>query len=377
MPRARGDGHLAEVGLVFAKLGVIGFGGPAAHVALMRRETVVRRQWLDEERFLELFGAANLIPGPSSTELGMMLGFLRAGWTGLVVAGAAFITPALVIVLALSWAYVRFGSLPQTGWLLYGVKAVVVAIVADALWRLGRRLSSMWLVAVSVVVLALYLAGVDVLALLFGGALLVAVASGVGGRRSGTGAIVPLVSLGVVASSDPSLLRVFGAFLKFGAVVFGSGYVLFAFLRGDLVQQLHWLSEQQVVDAIAVGQVTPGPVFTTAAFVGYLLHGVPGALVATLGIFLPGFVLAAVVYGQLGRARRSPTAKAFLDGATASGLGLMAGVTVQLGRVAVTDWLTALIAVLSFAALLRFEINPVWLIVAGGALGLTARGLGL
>jgi chromate transporter len=367
--------RLGEVARVFLKLGVIGFGGPAAHVALMRREAVEVRGWLDEGRFLELFGASTLIPGPSSTELGMMLGYLRAGWSGLLVAGVCFIAPAMALVLVLAWAYVQFGTLPQTAWVLDGVAPVMIAIVADALWQLGRRALTTWPLAVAAgAILALYLAGVNVLLVLFGGALLVMVARNAR-RVGGTAALVPLA---VTASqADAALRDLFAEFLKIGAVVFGSGYVLLAFLRADLVQHLHWLTPGQLVDAVAVGQVTPGPVFTTATFIGYVVAGLPGALVATAAIFLPAFVLSGVVYGLLPRIRRSPWAAAFLDGVTVCGLGLMAGVTIQLGRVVLTNWFAAALSVAAFAVLRRFQPNSAWLVLAGAAIGLLAHAAGL
>jgi chromate transporter len=376
----RDRGTLKDVAVVFLKLGTIGFGGPAGHVALMRREVIEKRRWLDENRFLELFGASNLIPGPSSTELGMMLGYEHAGWPGLVVSGVCFIVPAVGIVLALAWAYVRFGSLPQTGWLLYGVEPVIVAVVADALWQLGRRALRSWpLAALGVAVVLLYFEGADVLVLLFGGALLVTIARNARRFRSHATLLLPLLPLGATATGARrvSLDSLFLEFLKLGAVVFGSGYVLLAFLRGDLVQQLHWLTESQVIDAVSVGQATPGPVFTTATFIGYLVGGIPGALVATVAIFLPAFVLSGVVYRLLPRLRRSPWAHAFLDGVTVCGLGLMAGVTVQLARVVIVDGYTASLAILAFVVLRRFQPNSAWLVLGGAAIGVAAKALGV
>ncbi len=372
------SGRLAEVALVFLELGTIGFGGPAAHVALMRRELVDRRRWLGEERFLELFAASNMIPGPSSTELGMMLGYERAGWPGLVVAGVCFIVPATVIVLAVAWAYVRYGSLPEAGWVLYGIEPVIIAVIADALWQLGRRALTSWpLAALGAAVVALYFAGVDAIVLLFGGAVLVMLARNAARLRSSHAAMLGWwTPLGIAAAPGVGLGALFLEFLKLGAVVFGSGYVLLAFLRADLVEDLGWLSEGQLVDAVAVGQVTPGPVFTTATFVGYVVRGVPGALLATAGIFLPAFVFAGVVFGLLPRLRRSAWAKAFLDGITVCGLALMAGVTVQLGREVIVDLLTAALAILAFVLLRRYEPNSAWLVGGGAVVGLAARALG-
>jgi chromate transporter len=373
--RARGARALREVAAVFLELGVIGFGGPAAHVALMRREVVERRRWVSEKRFLELFGAANLIPGPSSTELGMMLGYEHAGWPGLLASGVCFIVPAMTLVLAIAWAYVRFGSLPQTRWILYGIEPVIIAIIADALWQLGpRALTSVPLAIVAVAVVALYLAGVDAIVLLFGAGILVMIARNAARLRSEAGSVVPMTLVAVGA--EVSLGSIFLEFLKLGAIVYGSGYVLLAFLRSDLVERLHWLTSAELVDAVAVGQVTPGPVFTTATFIGYLIRGVPGALVATLAIFLPAFVLSPIVYALLPRLRRSPWTKAFLDGVTVSGLGLMAGVTIQLARVVLIDGITVALAVVAFAILRRYQPNSAWLVLGGAIAGLVTRGLG-
>ena len=364
-------GSLGEVALAFLKLGVIGFGGPAAHIALMRREFVEERHWLDEDRFLELFGGANLIPGPASTELGMMLGYLRAGWSGLLVAGACFIAPAMTIVLILASVYVRYGSVPATGWVLAGVAPVMIAIIADALWQLGRRaLKTLPLAAVGIVVLVLYLLGVYPIVLLFGGALVVML-----GRQAGKLRGHAMFLLPVGAATVP-LRSIFLEFLKLGAIVYGSGYVLLAFLRGDVVQHLHWLSDGHLVDAVAIGQVTPGPVFTTATFIGYLLAGVPGGITATVAIFLPSFVFAGVVYSLLPRLRRSAWAGAFLDGVTVCGLGLMAGVSIQLGRIAITGVLTAALALVAFVILRRYQPNSAWLVLGGALIGLAARGWG-
>jgi chromate transporter len=373
-------GRLRDVALVFLKFGAIGFGGPAAHVALMRRELVERRQWLGEDRFLVLFGASNLIPGPSSTELGMMLGYEHAGWPGLLLSGVCFIGPAMVIVLSLAWAYVRFGSLPQTNWLLYGVEPVIIAFIADALWQLGRRALKSWsLAALGVVVVVLYFVGVDVTLLLFGGAVLVTIARNAARLRWPIGGIALLLPFDAAATGAPSvsLGSLFLEFLKLGAVVFGSGYVLLAFLRSDLVEQLHWLNEGQLLDAVTIGQVTPGPVFTTATFIGYLVGGLPGALLATVAIFLPAFVLSGAVYRVLPRLRRSPWADAFIDGVTICGLGLMAGVTVQFGRAVIVDLFTATLAIGGFIVLRRFQPNSAWLVLGGAVVGGAARAFGI
>lgn len=367
--------ELSEVIRLFLRLGFTAFGGPAAHIALMRDEVVARRKWLKDPEFLDLLGATNLIPGPNSTEMAIHLGYLRAGLPGLLAAGACFIIPALLIVTVLAWAYVRYGAAPEAGWLLYGIKPVVIAIILQALWNLGRQAVKGLLTGlVGITVLVLYLVGFNEIALLFGAALLVMILYGVQHRRfSGLKSVwfFPLIGLKAFFAQAPfSLPLLFFTFIKIGSILYGSGYVLLAFLRADFVERLGWLNEAQLIDAIAVGQVTPGPVFTTAAFIGFLLGGVPGALVAALGIFLPSFLFVWLVNPFIPRLRRSPWTGALLDGANIASLGLMAGVTLQLGQVSLIDPLTILLALLSAFLLLRFKVNSVWLILGGGAAGL-------
>ncbi|HEV8165426.1 MAG TPA: chromate efflux transporter [Actinomycetota bacterium] len=375
------------------KLGTIAFGGPAVHVAMLREETVRRRRWLPDGEFLDLFGAVSVLPGPSSTQLAIVLARRRAGWPGLVLGGVCFVLPAMVIVLALAWAYVRYGSTPTGGGVLYGVGPVVIAVVAVAVWELAGvalarhrergRAAVAGLAAVGVAALAGYLADVDVLVILAAAGLVVALAANRRRLRPAAGPLLHVLPAGLLATAaqarrpaGPSLTAVAAEFLKLGVVVFGSGYVLLAFLRRDLVTGLGWLSTRQVLDAVVAGQVTPGPVFTTATFLGYLLGGLPGAIVATAAIFLPSFVLVAALEPLIGRVRRSPWAGAALDGVTVAALGLMAGVAIDLGRTAVTDPLTAAIALATLLALLRWRPNPLWLVLAGAAVGVAARGLG-
>jgi chromate transporter len=383
---------LAEVFWFFLRLGFTAFGGPAAHIAMMHEEVVRRRQWVSEARFVDLVGVTNLIPGPSSTELAIYLGYLRAGWPGLVVAGVCFIGPAMLIVLALAWAYVTYGALPQIGWLFYGIQPVVVAIIAQAIYKLGRTVfKGPVAVSLSLVVLIGYFLGINVLLLLFGGAalygLLRLLISRLRGGPSVSSIAFPLLladlsaSLeplrsGVIAATAPvSLGLVFLTFLKLGSVVYGSGYTLLAFLRTDLVQQLHWLTDKQLLDAVSVGQFTPGPVFTTATFIGYLIGGWKAALLATLAMFLPSFVLIALIHPIASRLRQARWTSTLLDGVNAAALALMTGVLVQLGQHALRDVFTWVIAVLAFAILLRFQWNSVWLILAGALIGLLRFGL--
>ncbi|MBI5576757.1 MAG: chromate efflux transporter [Deltaproteobacteria bacterium] len=368
-------GRLAEVAGYFLRLGITAFGGPAAHISMMHAEVVNRRKWLDNQRFLDLLGATNLIPGPNSTEMAIHLGFLRAGWAGLILGGLCFILPAVLVVTALAWAYVRFGSIPEIGSALYGIKPVIIAIIAKALWDLGRKaVKGPLTAAVGIAVLVLYFLGANEIVLLFAGGFAVLFAASI--RRMGKGDVAGffalfagsgLPALGVVPFSLPVLFLVF---LKIGAVLYGSGYVLLAFLRADFVVRLGWLTDRQLLDAVAIGQVTPGPVFTTATFIGYLLGGMPGALLATLGIFLPSFIFVAASFPFVQRLRGSATAGRFLDGVNVASLGLMAAVTWQLGRASFVDPQSVAIGLVSAVLLIRYEVNATWLVLGGAAAGL-------
>ena len=387
--------NLREVALLFLRLGVVAFGGPAAHIAMMRDEVVRRRNWVGDQEFLDMVGATNLIPGPNSTELAIHLGHRRAGWIGLLTAGALFIGPATLIVMALAALYVEYGKTPQAEWLLYGVKPVIIAIVAQALWGLGRtaiRGFKPLLPLIGIAAVALYIVGVNEIFLLFaGGAVTVALHTG---QRLGLPkltAIAPLplllgkLTLLPLQVTGFSMIALFLNFLKIGAVLYGSGYVLLAFLRGDFVERLGWLTDQQLIDAVAIGQLTPGPVFTTATFVGYVTGGWVAALVATAAIFLPSFVFVGLLSKILPLVRRSPTAAAALDGVNVAALGLMAGVTWQLGRAAIIDTSTgvtwhlgrtaiidpfaAVLGLVSLGLVLRTRLNSAWIVVGGAALG--------
>jgi len=375
-------GALREVVGLFLKLGCITFGGPAAHVALFRDEVVKRRRWVTDERFLDLLGMTNLIPGPNSTEMAIHLGYTRAGWPGLVAGGVCFIVPAMLIVWALAWAYVRYGAQPQAVGLLYGIKPVIIAVVVQAVWGLLRSaVKGPLLAAVGIAVLALYLVGVHEIALLFAGGLVVLLARSVRAGRAAVGAVSLTALLGgpapalaqSVAATSGSLTTLFLVFLKIGSVLYGSGYVLLAFLRSDFVDRLGWLTDRQLLDAVAIGQFTPGPVLTTATFVGYVVGGGPGAVLATVGIFLPGFVFVAVSHPLLPRIRASRWTAAILDGVNVAALGLMAGVAWELGRAAIVDPVTAVLAVASAILLIRFKTSSVWLILGGGAVGIAWR----
>ncbi len=372
-----GRTRLRELASLFLRLGTTAFGGPAAHIAMMEEEVVRRRGWLSREQFLDMLGATNLIPGPNSTEMAIHVGRARGGAPGLVVAGACFIIPAAAITLVIAWAYVRFGSLPQVSGLLYGVKPVITVVVIQALWRLGgTALKSFGLGVIAAIAVTASAFGLHELVVLFGcgaAALLLArprmpasaLPAGVSWSL-GSPVASTAIAGAVAAPFSPFVLFLF--FAKVGAVLFGSGYVLLAFLRADLVERWHWLTNAQLLDAIAVGQFTPGPVFCTATFIGYVLGRVPGAILATIGIFLPAFVFVALSGLVLPRLRRSPFAGAFLDGVNAGSLALMATVTWELARTALIDrGSVALAAAAAVGLVLR--VNSAWLVVGGGLIG--------
>lgn len=357
------------------RLGFTAFGGPAAHVAMLRQEVVIGRGWVSEATFLDWLGAVNLIPGPNSTEMVMHVGLHRAGWRGLIAGGLGFILPAVSITLALAWAYVAFGSRPQVQWFLYGIKPVIIAIVAQATYGLSRTAFSSWIPAVvGLGVVALYLLGVNEIVLLFGGALLGAILKrGLSTSRASSLSPWPLALLGsstvVGTASGITLGGVFWGFLKIGLLLYGSGYVLLAFLRSEFVTRLGWLTERQLLDAVAVGQFTPGPLFSSATFVGYVIAGVPGAILATVAIFGPAFLFVGLMGSLVGRLRKNAWAGALLDGVNAAAVGLMVGVTLELGRAALVDALTLALALVSLVMLVRFRLNSAWLVLGGAIIG--------
>ncbi len=385
---------LIELAIFFLRLGLTAFGGPAAHIAIMEDELVRRRKWLSREKFLDLLGASNLIPGPSSSELAIHIGYLRAGWAGLLVGGVCFILPAAILVGIIAWAYVRFGHLPAVAAVLYGVKPVVIAVILQALWGLGRTAVKSWVLAIAgALCVALSFAQANALLILFGAGAAIAcihalsqknpegkkvagalaVTSAWHGSRASLARIFPWAGAAGVAVVIPGMWPLFLVFLKIGSIVFGSGYVLLAFLRADLVVHRVWVTDAQLVDAVAIGQVTPGPVFTTATFLGYLLRGPAGALVATIGIFLPAFILVGISGPLVPLIRRSATAGAFLDGVNVASLALMAAVSYQLGRSAIVDWVTVVLTIASAVLLLRFRVNSAWLVLGGAIVGVAAR----
>lgn len=378
LPPEQKQRRLSELASVFFRLGTVAFGGPAAHIAMMDDEVVKQRQWMSRESLLDLIGVTNLLPGPNSTELAIHIGYERARWPGLFVAGGSFILPAMVLVWLLAAVYVQYQTVPQVGWLLYGIKPVIVAVVLQALWKLGKKAAKDGpTTVVGIGAIAAYFTGLNEVLLLFIAGLIVMLIKNGWPKNTTVGALIlpvsgTLAQVSGAASTAVSVgwTGVFLFFLKVGCVLYGSGYVLLAFLQRDLVETQGWLTSQQLLDAIAIGQITPGPVFTTATFVGYLLAGHAGALAGSIGIFLPAFLLVGLVNPWVPKLRRSPWASGFLDGVNAGALGLMAGVTFTLARAALVDLVTVGFAILSAILVFRFKINSAWLVFGGGAVGL-------
>lgn len=380
------ENSLREIAVLFLKLGTTAFGGPAAHIAMMEEEVVRRRKWLSHDSFLDLLSITNLIPGPNSTEMAIHIGYLRGGWPGLIVAGCCFITPAALIVALLAWIYVNFGKLPQAIGLLYGVKPIIIAVILQALWGLGRTaIKTKLLAIICLISIVLNFLGINELIVLFGAGFLMATIKWLEKhwqqRGNGLSTIIvsastfsfTQVATGVITTSTIGLWPLFLFFLKVGSVLFGSGYVLLAFLRADLVQRLGWLTEAQLLDAVAVGQITPGPVFTTATFIGYLLGGFKGAIIATIGIFLPAFIFVSLSGLLIPNLRKSPTVGAFLDGVNIASLALMVVVTWQLSKAAIADPLTCLLALGSALIPVYFRLNSAWLVLMGAIIGLLVK----
>ncbi|MEH1824665.1 MAG: chromate efflux transporter [Nostoc sp.] len=396
--------RLGELANLFFKLGIIGFGGPVAHIAMIEDEVVKRRQWLTREHFLDLLGATNLIPGPNSTEMAIHIGYIYAGWLGLIVSGVCFVLPAVLITGGFAWVYVAYGTLPQVAPLLYGIKPAVLAIIINALWGLAKKAvktRQLLVIALAVALLTLLLKLNEVVTLLIGGLLgMIWLHSGdqndkpgdkanflIAGLSTGatwkaSAAIAALVATASTAT-NVSLWQLGWFFLKVGSVLFGGGYLLVAFLQGGLVQEYGWLTQQQLLDAIAIGQFTPGPVLSTATFIGYVIAGIPGAIVATIGIFLPSFVFVAALNPLIPRLRASSWTRAFLDAVNVSAVALMVITTLQLGTATLTlrqapfvDFLALAIAIVSAILAIRFRINAAWLVFGSAFIGWGASLLG-
>ncbi len=373
-------GTLREIAKEFLRLGFVAFGGAAAHVAMMEERFVRRKQWLTRERFLDLFGAASLLPGPSSTELTMYLGEVRGGFAGLLVAGVCFILPAAVMVVALAWTYLKFGTVPQVAGLLFGIKPVVVALMAQAIWNLARvALRSVPLAILAAVAVVLAAVGQPLLVLLLGGGILWMVVTQGKKLARGELELAGVAGISTNAAAVPALVGlapIFFYFLKVGAVLFGSGYVLLAILRADLVVRLHWLTDAQLLDSIAISQATPGPFFTVATFIGFLLGGWRGAILGTIGMFLPAFVFVGLTAHVLPKLRKSPLAGAFLDGVNASAVALMGFVGWQFARACLTSWSAVVIGAVSVLLLVRYKTNSAWLVLGGAIAGILLRSVG-
>jgi len=373
-PKIHGKKLLA-VFIIFLRLGLTAFGGPAAHISMFRQEFVKNRKWLSDEQFLDLLGATNLIPGPNSTEMAIHIGYLRAGWPGLILGGFAFTLPAVLIVLALSWVYVQYETTPQAAWLLYGIKPVMIAIIAQALWDLGRKvLKSKTTMGIGLGTIGLYFLGVNEVLLIFCSGLVLMLFQNWNRikyiSKNNIPIIVPVLPMTINALIPFSMTSLFLVFLKIGSILYGSGYVLIAFLRADLVVRLGWLTEKQLIDAITIGQITPGPLFTSATFIGYLLGGLPGSLIATLGIFLPSYIFVAISNPIIPKLRSSPWASSMLDGVIIASLGLMASVGWQLGVASIIDITTAILFFTSLVLIIKFRVNSTWLILLGVVTGL-------
>ena len=376
--------RLKELAGVFFRLGSIAFGGPAAHIAMMDDEVVKQREWLSREKLLDLMGVTNLIPGPNSTELAIHIGYERGSWPGLFVAGSCFIFPAMTLVWILAAVYSRYQAVPQVEWLLYGVKPVIIAIILQALIKLGKKaIKDAPTTAAAIAVIAAFFLNInEILLLLLAG---VGVMMGKNLRRGGavgllapfTGTLAQSGAAATAAVASPSWTQVFLFFLKVGSVLYGSGYVLLAFLQRDLVERTGWLTSQQLLDAIAIGQFTPGPVFTTATFVGYLLAGNAGAIAGTIAIFLPAFLLVGIINPWVPKLRQSRWVSGFLDGVNAASLGLMGVVTYTLGRAALMDGFTIILALIAVGAVFRFKLNSAWIVLGGAIAGFIAHELGI
>jgi len=358
--------NLKEVAFLFFKLGSIAFGGPAAHIAMMEDEVVKKRKWMTHQHFLDLVGATNLIPGPNSTEMTMHCGHERAGWKGLIVAGACFVFPAVVITMVFAWLYQQYGQLPKVEPFLYGIKPAVIAIILGAVYRLGKKaLKNVELGILGALTLIACLLGVHEILALFACGLLGLVWHFIRNSKNNLNSFTPLVLLQVTASA--STLKILWTFFKVGALLYGSGYVLFAYLDAELVST-GLLTRQELIDAVAVGQFTPGPVLSTATFIGWQLNGFWGAIAATVGIFLPSFVFVAILNPLIPKMRKSKIIAAFLDAVNIAAVAVIVAVCVEMGKDTLTDWRTILIAVLSIIVVFAFKKMNSAFIVIGGAL---------
>jgi chromate transporter len=365
-------GRLGELAQLFGKLGVIGFGGPIAHIAMIEDEVVTKRQWLKKEHFLDLLGATNLIPGPNSTEMAIHIGYVYGGWLGMIVSGVCFIFPAIIITSIFAWMYVQYGNLPQFAPLLYGIKPAVLAIIINALWGLSKKAvktKELLIIGILVGLVTWFGKFNEVITLLLGG-LFGTLWLRYRDHRQSYLLIPGLITGKALTATSFSLVKLGGFFLKVGSLLFGGGYLLVAFLHGGLVEEYGWLTQQQLLDAIAIGQFTPGPILSTATFIGYILAGIPGAIIATGGIFLPSFVFVAILSPLIPRLRNSPGTKTFLDAVNVSAVALMVITTLHLGITTLTnDLLAVAIAIISAVLLIVYRLNSAWLVLGGALIG--------
>jgi chromate transporter len=368
--------NLVELITLFLRLGLTAFGGPAAHISMMHDEVVERRKWMDDQKFLDLIGATNLIPGPNSTEMAIHIGYLRAGWRGLIVAGVSFILPAMISVMFLTYLYTRFQETPSADAIFYVVKPIVIAIILMALIKLGQKaaknLTTIFIGVASLILF--YFFEINPLLLLAAGGLLTMLVENINkfNELHGSIAYIPILNtiVPIINTVPYSHLQLFLSFLKIGAILYGSGYVLLAFLQAEFVENLGWLTDKQLIDAVAIGQITPGPVFTTATFVGFILSGWQGAVIATVAIFFPSFLFVLMINPWVPRLRASPWFSGFLDGVNAVALGLMAGVTIELAVFSFTNVYTIILFIIAAILILHFKINTVWLILGGILIGI-------
>lgn len=368
---------LKDIAKLFLKLGIIGFGGPAAHIAMMQDEVVTKRKWLTEQHFLDLIGATNLIPGPNSTEMAIHIGHEKAGWKGLIVAGLCFILPAVLITGIFAWLYKQFGQLPELQPFVYGITPAIIAIILGAIFPLAKKsLKSIQLVIIGLLVLICSLLDFNEIYLMFGAGFVALFLAAIRNKKlSNANSIFPFTILPIANTTILSVTNsnLFWIFLKIGAILYGSGYVLFAFLDAELVST-GILSRQQLIDAIAVGQFTPGPVFSSVTFIGYQINGLSGAVISTIGIFLPSFVFVAFLNPLVKKMRNSKLFSAFLDAVNVASVAIIISVCFEMGKDTITDWRTFAIAVLSIAVTFGYrKINSAFIVLGGSMLGYLLR----
>lgn len=366
------DIQIKEIAKLFLKLGFIGFGGPAAHIAMMQQEVVVKKKWMSEQHFLDLLGATNLIPGPNSTEMAIHIGYDKGGWKGLIFAGLCFILPAVFITGIFAWLYQQYGQLPEVQPFIYGIKPAIIAIIIGAVFPLAKKsVKSTFLAVVGILVLVLSLFGISEIYLMFGAGLLAMGLYSIQSKRNTLQSFIPLAFLQIAQSPllSETNTKLFWIFLKIGAILYGSGYVLFAFLDTELVAT-GLLTRQQLMDAIAVGQFTPGPVFSSVTFIGYQINGLSGAVISTIAIFLPSFILVALLNPLMKKMRQSKGLSIFLDAVNVASVAIIVAICLTMGKETITDWRTILIAMISAIVVFKFKkINSAFVVIGGALLG--------